>query len=249
MEQKQLIMQYCRQFNMSGIDKSFDTLISDAEAQSQGYVDYTLNFLRTEADYRQERDIKKRLQWAALPKYCDLNMYDHKFSNGLMLTKLHQLQEFNWLDQVYNIVLMGPSGTGKTFISAGLCADAVKKGYKAYFRTIDGIINTLRMKEITQTAKTEYQRLLKSHLIIIDDIMLFPIEKKDAVSLFNFINQIYEKTSFIITTNKKPAEWAEMLGDEVLATALLDRLLYQCEVINLTGKSYRLQNRKTIFTD
>jgi DNA replication protein DnaC len=249
MEQKQLIMQYCRQFNMSGIDQSFDALISEAETQSQGYVDYTLNLLRTEAEYRQQRDIKKRMQWAALPKHCDLNTYDHQFSNGLTLTKLHQLQEFNWLDQVYNIVLMGPSGTGKTFISAGLCADAVKKGYKAYFRTIDSIINTMRMKEITQTAKTEHQRQLKSHLIVIDDIMLFPIEKKDAVNLFNFINQIYEKTSFIITTNKKPAEWAEMLGDEVLATALLDRLLYQCEVINLTGKSYRLQNRKTIFTN
>ena len=65
--------------------------------------------------------------------------------------------------------------------------------------------------------------------------------------LFNFINLVYEKTSFIITTNKKPTEWAQMLNDEVLATALLDRLLFQCEVINLAGKSYRLKNRKTIF--
>ena len=77
--------------------------------------------------------------------------------------------------------------------------------------------------------------------------MLFPIEKNYAVSLFNFINNLYEKTSFIITTNKKPTEWAAMLDDEVLATALLNSLLYQCEVINLTGKSFRMKNRKTIF--
>jgi DNA replication protein DnaC len=77
--------------------------------------------------------------------------------------------------------------------------------------------------------------------------MLFPVEKNQAVSLFNFINNLYEKTSFIITTNKKPTEWATMLNDEILATALLDRLLYQCEIINLSGKSYRLKNRKTIF--
>jgi DNA replication protein DnaC len=100
---------------------------------------------------------------------------------------------------------------------------------------------------MTTTAKAEYKRLSSAHLIVIDDIMLFPVEKKDAVSLFNFINQLYEKTSFIITTNKKPAEWAQMLDDEVLATALLDRLLFQCEVISLNGKSYRLENRKTIF--
>jgi DNA replication protein DnaC len=91
--------------------------------------------------------------------------------------------------------------------------------------------------------------LFKADLIVIDDIMLFPVEKTVAVSHFNFINQLYEKTSFIITTNKKPAEWAAILGDEVLATALLDRLLYRCEIINLTGKSYRIKNRKTIFNE
>ncbi|MGZ3837518.1 MAG: ATP-binding protein [Flavisolibacter sp.] len=100
-----------------------------------------------------------------------------------------------------------------------------------------------------EAQKGDYKRLLKADLIVIDDIMMFPVEKNEAVALFNFINQLYEKTSFIITTNKKPAEWAQMLGDEVLATALLDRLLYQCEVISLNGKSYRLQNRKTIFTE
>lgn len=112
---------------------------------------------------------------------------------------------------------------------------------------MDQLMNTLKMKEITVSAKSEYRRLLQAHLIVIDDIMLFPVEKKDAVSLFGFINQIYEKTSFIITTNKKPVECAPMLDDEVLETALLDRLLYQCEVINLSGKSYRMKHRKTIF--
>lgn len=249
MEQKQMIRQYCQQFNMTGVNKVIDQLITDAESKALGYIDYTLNFLATEADYRRERDITKRMKLAALPKYCDLAAYDHSFTNGLPVTRLHQLQELHWMDQIFNIILMGPSGTGKTFLSAGLCSEAVKKGYKAYFRTIDTLITTLKMKEITSTAKAEYKRLLNAHLIVIDDIMLFPVEKKEAILLFNFINQVYEKTSFIVTTNKKPAEWAQMLDDEVLATALLDRLLYQCEVINLIGKSYRLENRKTIFEE
>jgi len=162
---------------------------------------------------------------------------------------MNQLKELNWLDQVYNDNLMGPSGTCKTYLAAGLCAEAVNKGYKAYFRTMDELITMLKMKEITRTAKGDYKRLCKADLIVIDDIMLFPVEKATAITLFNFINQLYEKTSFIITTNKKPAEWAEMLSDEVLATVLLDRLLYRCEIINLSGKSYRIQNRKTIFSD
>jgi DNA replication protein DnaC len=142
-------------------------------------------------------------------------------------------------------MLMGPSGTGKTFIASGLCADAVKKGYKAYFRTMEDIMNMLKMKDIARTAQAEHKRLSKANLIVIDDLMLFPVEKNMAVSLFNFINQLYENTSFIITTNKMPAEWANLLDDEVLATALLDRILYRCEIINLSGKSYRMKNRKT----
>jgi DNA replication protein DnaC len=103
------------------------------------------------------------------------------------------------------------------------------------------------MKDYTATAMADFKRLNKANLIVIDDIMLFPVEKLQAVALFNFINQIYEKTSFIVTTNKAPSGWAVMLNDEVLATALLDRLLYHSEVINLNGKSFRLKNRKTIF--
>jgi DNA replication protein DnaC len=90
------------------------------------------------------------------------------------------------------------------------------------------------MKDMVRTSTAK--RLSKADLIVIDDIMLFPVEKSQAVALFNFINQLYENTCFIITTNKIATDWAKMLDDEVLATALLDRLLYRCEMINLSGK-------------
>ena len=112
---------------------------------------------------------------------------------------------------------------------------------------MEEILNILKMKDFTRTALADYKRLLKANLIVIDDIMLFPVDKNQAVNFFHFINQLYENTAFIITTNKMPADWAKMLDDEVLATALLDRLLYHCEVINLTGKSYRMKNRKSFF--
>src|SRR5258706_8651022 len=177
MEQKEVIRQYCQQFNLTAVTKVIDDLVSEAEAKAMGYLDYTVSFLRTEASYRQQRDMKKRIKLAALPRYCDLNAYDHSFSNGLSVTRLNQLQELNWVDQIYNVILMGPSGTGKTFISAGLCALAISKGYKAYFRTMDNLISTLKMKDMTNTAKAEHKRMLNAHLIVIDDIMLFPVEK------------------------------------------------------------------------
>ncbi len=131
---------------------------------------------------------------------------------------------------------MGPSGTCKTALASGLCMDAVKAGYKVYFRTMDDILNTLKAKDFVKSQMVEYKKLLIANLIVLDNIMLFPLEKNLAVAFFNFINQIYENTSIVSTTNKKPTEWAKMLDDEVIATALLDRLLFRCEIINLTGE-------------
>ena len=93
----------------------------------------------------------------------------------------------------------------------------------------------------------DYKKLYKAHLIVIDDIMMIAIARHDANAFFHFINALHEKTSFIITTNKSPKEWAETIGDEVITTALLDRLLYRCEIIKLSGESYRMKHRKTIF--
>lgn len=125
--------------------------------------------------------------------------------------------------------------------------DAIQRGYKAYFRNISDILATLRLKEITANASKEFKRLSEAQLIIIDDVMTLPLNKEYGNRFFVLINQIYETTSFIITTNKSPAEWAKSLDDETMATALLDRLLYKCQLIMLDGDSYRLQNRKIIF--
>ena len=108
-------------------------------------------------------------------------------------------------------------------------------------------MNLLKTKDILRSSMVDYRRLLKAHLIVIDDIMMLSVEKNEANAFFHFINALHEKTSFIITTNKSPKQWAETLGDEVIATAILDRLLYRCEIIKLTGDSYRMKNRKTIF--
>lgn len=184
---------------------------------------------------------------ARLPLAHSLDLYDHSMSNGLSTTQLNQLRELHWIDESYNLMLTGPCGVGKTFIAAGLCADAIEKGYKAYFRSMDEILTTLKLKEIAASAKKEHKNLVNADVIVIDDLMNIPVSRDDGSLLFVFINSMYESTSFIITTNKSPAEWARSLDDEVLATALLDRILYKCELLQLSGKSYRLANRKTIF--
>lgn len=244
--QKQQLKQLCTTFRLSSIATNLEEIIADAEKDGLGFVQYTLRLLKCEADHRQQKDEARRTKAAGLPRNSDLSAYKAE-RNGLKSERLAQLRELNWVDQLYNIILMGPSGTGKTALAAGLSRDAVKAGYKVYFRTMDEILTVLKTKDFVKSKMLEYKKLLKANLIVLDDIMLFPLERNLAVAFFNFINQIYEHTSIVITTNKKPTEWARMLDDEIIATALLDRLLFRCEVINLTGESYRMENRKTFF--
>jgi len=211
---------------LSGISSNITELIASAEEKSPSYDEFLHNLFAYEVKARDEKQLLLKTKLARLPLNHNLDGYDYNFTSGLSQTHLNQLRELNWLEQCYNIMFSGPSGTGKTYISAGLGFDALQKGYKAYFRNISDILATLRLKEITPSAAKEYGN-----------------------RFFVFINQIYETTSMIITTNKSPSEWAKSLDDETLATALLDRLLYKCQLIQLQGKSYRMQNRKTIFND
>jgi len=248
METKTIVLkEYAGQLKLSGIQDQVEELIRKASEEKCSYLDFSLSLLETEINQRRQRDLERRIKAARLPVSHDLDLYDYSFMNGISKQQLSQLRECQWLEQNYNVVLMGPTGISKTYIAAGLCYDALKKGYKAYFRTMEQINEIPIMKDITRSALIEYNKLLKAHMLVIDDIMMFALEKKQAVQLFNFVNHLHERASIIVTTNKSPQEWVKMLDDEVIATALLDRILYRCEVVRLSGKSYRLQNRKTIF--
>lgn len=209
MDQKQQIKQYCHQFKITGMSTSIDQLINEAQQKQSSYHDFIVSLFKAEDHHRQQNEFKRRLKAAQLPLNTNLDAYNHAVENGLSKTQFNQLRELTWVDQVYNLMLMGPSGTGKTFLAAGLCCDAIDKGYKAYFRTMEEIVSMLKLKDVTRSAANEHKRLLKANLIVIDDIMLFPVEKNQAVSFFNFVNRIYENTSFLITTNKMPADWAK----------------------------------------
>ncbi len=243
------IRNYADILRLTKLKNEPEEVLHQAQIDKPSYLEFTSTLLQREIKHRKKTDLERRMKLARLPKDHNLDNYDFNMANGMNAPQLKQLRELLWLEQNYNLILMGPSGTGKTYIAAGLTNDAVKVGHKAYFITMEELITVLKMKEMTSGALNTYNRLLKAHLVAIDDIMLFPVKKHEAVAFFNLINHLHEQTSVIITTNKSPQQWAEMLDDEVLATALLDRLLYRCEVVKLEGKSYRMENRKTIFQE
>lgn len=249
MEKLQTIKSYMDTLRLYAPVNRLEDLMSEAQKQQISYLDFTLRFLENEIEFRQHKDLQRKLKAAQLPKHHNLENYDYSVNNGITKPQLQQLRELLWLQQTFNLILMGPSGVGKTFIAAGLGYDALQMGYKVIFRTMQELISTLKMKDITRSAAQDFRHIWNANLVIIDDMMMFPMGKEEANNLFQLVNKLHEQSSLIITTNKGPKEWAEVLQDEVLATALLDRLMYKCEVISLAGESYRMINRRTIFKD
>ena len=248
MTKTEQIKQHCKQLKLSAIADNLDDMVGEAQKNQVTYTQFVSLLFELEIGNRMEKDKQRRTKQARLPLKYNLDLYDHSFANGLGKKQLAQLRELGWLEQNFNIVLMGPSGTGKTYIAAGLCFDAVEQGYRAYFKSMEDLVAILRRKDTVRTAAAEYARIMKSHLLVIDDIMMFPVKRDDAVAFFNLINDLHERVSLVITTNKSPKQWADVLQDTVLTTAILDRILYRCEVIKLEAvQSYRMKNRKTIF--
>lgn len=235
------------QLNLTAIHQQAEQLIHKAEQAQSSYLDFGLHLLEAEVQNREIRAQNRKLRAAKLPLQHQIDHFDCAAVEGISPQQLNQLRELLWIDQSFNLILMGPCGVGKTFLAAGLAHQAITQGYTAVFRSMQQIIDILKLKDITRTAKAEYKRITKAQLLVIDDMMIFPVEKQEANLLFHLINLLHQQTSIIITTNKGPQQWAELLEDQVLAAAILDRLLFQCQIIQLNGNSYRMTNRKSIF--
>lgn len=247
MTPSEYIKENCIKLRLSYIYQRLNQIVLKAQEEQPTYVDFLSSILEMEAKMREEHTQQVRVRSSRIPARHDLDEYDFNFISGISERQMKELRQLVWMNQAYNLILMGPSGTGKTYIAGGLIYDAIKTGKKGYMFTMEELITCLRTKDISASAMKTYSMILHADVLAIDDIMLFPIKKEDSTAFFNLINTLHEKTSVIITTNKSPSEWAATLDDEVLASALLDRLLYRCEVVKLSGTSYRMENRKTIF--
>src|SRR5699024_1978825 len=139
------------------------------------------------------------------------------------------------------------NGVGKTHLSIGLGIKAIQEGYKVTFISRGELIHVLKTEEITRKTQIRLKRVRDSNWIIIDDIMYMAMEQQEAKQLIHLINELYHQASIILTSNKGPGEWGELLGDPAITAAILDRIIHRAEVIQLGGDSYRLKHRSAIF--
>ncbi len=192
--------------------------------------------------------MEKRLKWAKFPYLKTLDEFHIEEQQSLSTRQLKQLRELNWLEQQYNLILLGPQGAGKTHISVGLGIEAIQKGYRVSFSTMGELVHLLKTEEYIRKSQMQLKRIKESDLVIIDDLMYMAIDQREANLFFHLVNHLYERSSIILTSNKGPEQWGELMGDQGITMAILDRLLHRVEVIQLNeNDSYRLKHRSTIF--
>jgi DNA replication protein DnaC len=236
-----LLKNYLKRLKLPTVAANYRRFAQEASQGNQPYERYLLALAEAEVHHREANSERKRITQARFPVLKGLDSFDFSAIPSLNKQTVLELTKGHYLEAKENVILAGPTGTGKTHISVALGIAACRQGKRVRFATAAGLINELIEAQAQLRLSRLEAALLKLDLLILDEVGFVPFSKTGAELLFGVLTERYERGAVLVTTNLDFASWTEVFGDARLTAALLDRLTHRCHIIEFQGDSYRFK--------
>lgn len=243
-ESYQRLTRDLKKLRLPAMAEMLDSYVKQAASSSMSYLDFLSGLVSEEVRFKEQRAVQNRIRSARFPVLKSLDDFDYAFQPSINRKKLGELSSLRFIDNRENILFLGPPGIGKTHLSTGLGVQACESGYKVLFTTLNDMVSSLMASMADNSFPSRLRTFVQPSLLIIDEVGYLPVSKEGANFLFQVVAKRYETGSIILTSNKSFADWGDVLGDGVIASAILDRLLHHSTVFNIRGDSYRLREKR-----
>ena len=235
---------YLRDLKMPGALREYRELARQAAAGGAGHIVYLEDVLAQEMASRRRNQIAQRLRDAHFPYPKDLDGFDFTATPSVPRARILDLARGDFVRNHENLVLIGPSGLGKTHLGIGICRQVILQGYRARFTTVSSLMNELLQAQSRFDLPRCLRLWARYDLVMIDEIGFVPLSTDGARLLFQFFAEMYERRALLLTTNLEFSRWPEVFGDPVMTSALLDRLTHRAHLIVLSGESFRFREAR-----